>query len=66
MKRILLATLIITMLAGLSACIKTKTLHCDKCGIAVEVEEDSNMEEDWIIYCGPCNEELFGEDGLPN
>ena len=30
----------------------------------VEVSESSNMEEDWIIYCAECNEELFDGDPL--
>ena len=45
---------------GTSATV-TKTLHCDNCGTIVTVEQASNMEESWIIYCGPCNEELFGD-----
>lgn len=42
----------------------TKILHCDHCGEEVEVKESSNMEEDWIIYCEKCNEELFADDPL--
>ncbi len=45
---------------------KTKTLHCDHCGEEVTVNESSNMEEDWIVYCETCNEELFGDDPLLN
>ena len=43
---------------------KTKILHCDHCGTEIKVSESSNMEEDWIIYCETCNEELFGDDPL--
>ena len=28
----------------------------------VVVKEDSNMEEDWAIYCAECNEKLFGDE----
>lgn len=52
------------VLLTLSACGEGKILHCDHCGREVRAEADSNMEEDWIIYCGECNKELFGEDGL--
>ena len=65
MKKVLLALLIATLLlTALAGCGKTKTLHCDNCNKEVAVEEDSNMEEEWIIYCEECNEELFGDDPL--
>ncbi|MBQ1281098.1 MAG: hypothetical protein IIY16_02500 [Oscillospiraceae bacterium] len=65
MKRIAVILLVLIMLLSLLAgCGKTKILHCDHCGEEVEVEADSNMEEDWIVYCGKCNEELFGDDPL--
>ena len=65
MKRIVcLLIAILLLLTLLSACGEKKILHCDHCGDEVEVEADSNMEEDWIVYCGPCNEELFGDDPL--
>ena len=43
------------LVLGLTACGK-KTLHCDLCG--KEVSADSNMDEDWIIYCEECEPEL--------
>ena len=66
---LLIAALLLTALAGcgktnILSPAKTKTLHCDACSKAVEVEEDSNMEEEWIIYCPECNEKLFGDDPL--
>ncbi len=57
---ILCLVLILTLL--LCSCGEKKTLHCDNCGIEVSVDADSNMEEDWTIYCEECNEELFGDD----
>ena len=59
---ILLAILL--LLAMLTACGASKIVHCDHCGEEVEIKADSNMEEDWIIYCAQCNEELFGDDPL--
>lgn len=61
-------TLCILMTAGilftLTACAKTKALHCDNCGKEITVKESSDMDDSWLIYCEECNEELFGEDPL--
>ena len=64
MKKVLVLLLVACMLLAVVGCGRTKTLHCDGCGKEVTVKEDSNMEEDWIIYCEQCNEELFGDDPL--
>ena len=64
MKKIFALFLVCLLLFSLSACGKTKTLHCDNCKKEVTVNQDSNMEDDWIIYCKECNEELFGDDSL--
>lgn len=63
MKKILIALMILLALLTMFGC-KTKTLHCDHCGKEVTVEESSNMEEDWVIYCKECNEKLFADDPL--
>lgn len=63
MKKIFALILSIVTLLSMAACGGTKTVHCDHCGKEVTISADSNMDEDWIIYCGECNEELFG-DGL--
>jgi len=66
MKRVLTLLVVLSLIAGmmlmLCACGEKKILHCDNCGAEVEVKASSNMEEDWTIYCGPCDEELFGDD----
>ena len=64
MKKLLCLLICVTVLFVMSACGKTKTLHCDYCNKEVVVSEDSNMEEDWVLYCAECNEELFGDDPL--
>lgn len=64
MKKISIILLVSFMLLSLAACGKTKILHCDGCNREVKVKQDSNMEEDWIIYCEECNEEFFGDDPL--
>ena len=60
----LVVLLVICSLIVVAGCGKTKVLHCDHCNKEVTVEESSNMEEDWIIYCEECNEKLFGDDPI--
>ena len=55
--------ILITMLAGCAR--ETKTLHCDRCGKAVKVDADSNMDEDWILYCSKCEKELGLDQLVP-
>ena len=63
MKKLMLIFLLALAIL-ISSCGKTKILHCDYCGGEVEVSEKSNMTEDWIIYCEPCNNELFSDHPL--
>ena len=62
MKKLICALLAVLMLLSMTACGPKKPVHCDACGEAVEIEADSNMTDEWLIYCGPCNEELFGDN----
>ena len=64
MKKLLCFLGVLVIILTATGCAKTKTLHCDNCNKEVSVEESSNMEEDWIIYCEECNEELFGDDPI--
>ena len=60
------ALLLLIVLAAallLVGCGATKTLHCDRCGREVRVSADSNMDEDWILYCRDC-EKALGLDKL--
>ncbi len=63
LKRIFLLFIVLALWAC-TACGATKILHCDHCGKEVTVQESSNMEEDWIVYCEECNESLFGDDPI--
>ena len=60
MKKIVVFLLLTVMLLGLAGC-ATKTLHCDGCGAEVKVEESSNMDESWLVYCEACNKEIEAE-----
>lgn len=64
MKKVFCFLMVLLVLFSLTGCVKTKILHCDYCKKEITVKESSDMEEDWIIYCDACNEELFGDDPL--
>lgn len=64
-RRILALVFALLMLCALlCGCGEKKELTCDNCSKKVFVDADSNMEEDWAIYCEECNEELFGDDPI--
>ena len=58
MKKILLALLLVLSLLALSACGEKRIVHCDGCGKELQVNANSNMDEDWIILCEDCQKEL--------
>ena len=60
MKKLMVFLLALVMLPALYGC-GTKTLHCDGCGAEVKVEKSSNMEEDWLVLCEECNQEIQPE-----
>ncbi|MBE6688405.1 MAG: hypothetical protein E7588_03885 [Ruminococcaceae bacterium] len=64
MKKLIYLFVTMCILLTITGCAKTKTLHCDYCNKDVKVKESSNMEENWIIYCSECNNELFGDHPL--
>ncbi len=64
MKKIICLILTVCLTFALVSCVKTKVLHCDRCQCEITVKESSNMDEEWIIYCEKCNEELFGDDPI--
>lgn len=64
MKKIFCFVLVISVLFVFSGCGKTKVLHCDYCNREITVLESNEMNEDWIIYCEDCNEELFSDDPI--
>ena len=64
MKKAICLFFALALVFMLCSCFRTKTLTCDGCGTEVVVKESSNMEEEWIIYCGECNEKFFGDNPL--
>ena len=55
-KTFFLLALIIAMLCMASCEKDPKELTCDGCGKTVEVEADSNMTDEWILFCSECGE----------
>ena len=56
-----LAVVLSLMAAFLCGCGKTaavRTVHCDHCGKELSVPEDSNMTDNWILYCTDCEKAL--------
>lgn len=62
MKKLLCLLLVAVMLMSLAGCGRVVT--CDGCGKEVQVKKNSNITDEWIVYCKDCELELFGEDGL--
>ncbi len=56
MKQILAITLLLMLL--LCGCGEKKVLHCDGCGAEIGVTADSNVNEEWILYCKACEQQL--------
>ena len=63
MKKFVLLILTLAMIFSFAGCGEKKTLRCDHCGADVQVAADSEMTDDWIIYCDECNVK-FGFDTL--
>lgn len=58
LKKLICLSLVVLFVFSLSACGKTKILHCDNCDAEVEVAENSNMTEEWELFCSACEKEL--------
>lgn len=62
MKKAYFVVCILTLSAILCGCNEKKIVHCDKCNKEISIDADSNMDEDWIIFCDECGDpalELF-------
>lgn len=56
------AILLAILLLLLSGCGETRTVTCDHCGDTIQLPQNSNIEDDWIVFCNTCEENLFGEN----
>lgn len=64
-KKIVCLSLVFVMLFAFAGCGEKVTLKCDKCGKDVSADADSNMTDEWIIYCEECEKELFSDGFVP-
>lgn len=55
-KKIVMILLAFCFMMVLVACGERKSLHCDECGKEVTVAKDSNMEENWLVFCDECGD----------
>lgn len=55
MKKLIAALLLVLML-GMVACGAARIVHCDKCGKEIKVDSDSNITEDWVVFCDDCDD----------
>ena len=62
MKRFALLIALLVLLAVLTGCGEPKTVSCDHCGATIELTKDSNITDEWIVFCKTCEEELFGDN----
>jgi DNA replicative helicase MCM subunit Mcm2 (Cdc46/Mcm family) len=58
MKKLIVALLLVLSLAMLAGCGKTRIVHCDRCGKEITVPENSNVTEEWILFCEDCEKEV--------
>ena len=60
MKRLTLVLAVLLLL--LCGCSEKKTVTCDHCGAEIELKPDSNITDEWIVFCKECEENLFGDN----
>ena len=57
LKKIVLALVILSFVLCTVSCKKeTRQVTCDGCGKLVEIDADSNMTDEWILFCKECGE----------
>ena len=63
MKKIMCLLLALVLMLTLFGCGK-RIVTCDGCGADIAVKGNSNITDEWIVFCSTCETELFGEDGV--
>ena len=53
---------LLALILLLTGCGGTKTVTCDHCGKDITLSEDSNITDEWIVFCKECEESLFGDN----
>ena len=57
MKKVIILCLVLAMLMALAGC-GTRTVTCDGCGKDITVKANSNVTDEWILFCSDCEAEL--------
>ena len=57
--------LISAVFCGCGKTMQTRVVHCDHCGKEIEVPADSNLTDEWILYCTDCEKELGLDTLIP-
>ena len=58
MKKRILAALLVSMMLVMGGCGEKVIVHCDGCNKEIEVDADSGIDEDWILFCDECDDDL--------
>ncbi len=60
-RKIIAVLLLVLIFGGIFLIGNKKTLHCDGCDEIIRVSKNSEMEEDWMIFCEDCNNAMTGD-----
>ena len=63
MKTVKILCMVLAMVMLLAGC-GSRTITCDNCGKDINVKANSNITDEWTVFCSDCEIALFGEDGL--
>jgi hypothetical protein len=64
MKLTRILALVLALCALLCGCKEERIVKCDRCGKELTIDADSNMTDEWIIFCNECELEAFGGTGV--
>lgn len=65
MKKFIALMMVIAMVFAFAGCSEKKVLKCDGCGADIQVDADSNMDDNWSLFCKDCNEKLGLDSIIP-
>jgi len=62
MKKLCIVLVLLLLLSAVTGCGGKKEVTCDHCGATIELDKDSNITDEWIVFCKTCEEELFADN----
>ena len=57
--------MIAAVFSGCGSAKASRVVHCDRCGKEITVDADSNLTDEWILYCTDCEKELGLDTIIP-